>query len=39
MRQQKIGKKHVLNIGPQLQLALVQAFELLESSSWDVGII
>jgi hypothetical protein len=29
MRQQKIDKKHVLNIGPQLKLALLQAFELM----------
>jgi hypothetical protein len=35
MRQQKIDKKHVINIGPQLKLALLQAFELVLSKSWD----
>jgi len=36
MRQQKVEKKHIVNIGPQLAL---RAFELVESSSWDIWII
>jgi hypothetical protein len=39
MRQQKIDKKHVVNIGPHLELALMQAFELVLCISWDIGIL
>jgi len=35
MRQQKVDMKHIVNIGPQLKLALLRAFELVLSSSWD----
>jgi hypothetical protein len=39
MRQQKIDMKHVQNIGPQQKLSLLQAFELVLSSSWDICMI
>jgi len=39
MRQQKIDKKHVQNIGPQQKLSLLRVFELVLSSSWDICIM
>jgi hypothetical protein len=32
----KSDEKHIVNIGPQLKLALLWAFELALSSSWDI---